>query len=276
MEWVKLSAEVNKLNFENSLMGRLLAPIGIAALGFATSLLGAWWTFQNERRKTLEQIRAEVDQATHERRLDCYAELTKAMSPLALFFPNHHKLDRFQCLQIGSEMSNWYFTAGGLLLSVEARDDYFRLARAVTKASLSDTLLAPAGEQYANSVDDKTMNEYRKTLDLSIERWDEKTDEEKKSWMESVDRWEFGKKWSQDEKQKLKELYLLQKIGSLPQAEQGKLEVQSELMAELKLRTDKTVDDACAFEDYVLLQTVSSRLRSALTEDIRSRRRPLS
>jgi hypothetical protein len=85
----KLSAEIEKLNFENSLRGRWIAPVviptGIALLGLLACVYGAWRTIQSEREKTLAQVRAEVNQATHEKRLECYAELTKAMSPLALF-----------------------------------------------------------------------------------------------------------------------------------------------------------------------------------------------
>jgi hypothetical protein len=132
----------------------ILIPSGIALLGLFASVYGAWRTIQNEREKTLAQIRAEVNQATHEKRLELYAELTKAMSPLALFFPQY-ELDRYRCLQIGRAMSHWYFTTGGLLLSGEARDEYFRLARAVSKAFLSDTLFTPAREQYAKSLNDK-------------------------------------------------------------------------------------------------------------------------
>jgi hypothetical protein len=236
-ELEKLSAEIVKLKFENGPLGRWLGavviPFGIGALGFAASLIAARWTIRSERRKTLEQINAMAGQETHKKRLDCYAEVMKAMSPLALFFPDDHKLDRFRCLQIGKALSNWYYTTGGLFLSVEVREEYFRLMRALTKASLSDTILAPDWNQYAESINDRTMGEYRKLLNLSIEKWDGNTEEEKTKT--AVDRWEFGKKWSQDEKQKLKEWYLLQKIGALPQAERGKLEVQSELMAELKL-----------------------------------------
>jgi hypothetical protein len=158
----QLDGKIEKLKFENGRIGRWVAPIAvpttIAILGLGASLLATFLTIRSgraqtlrqiraaqkrtlqqiraEREKTLQQIRAEVDHATHEKRLDCYAELTKAMSPLALFFPKDPKLDRFRCLQIGSAMSSWYFTTAGLLLSAEARDDYFRLARAVTKAFL--------------------------------------------------------------------------------------------------------------------------------------------
>jgi hypothetical protein len=92
------------------------------------------------------------------------------------------------------------------------------------------------------------MDKYRNTLDLSLEAWDKKTEEEKKSWEKTVENWEFGKEWPDDKKQALKR----------------------------SPADEEVVDNACAFKDYILLQTVSSRLRSALAEDIASRRRPLT
>jgi hypothetical protein len=85
----KLSAETEKLKFENGPLGRWVIPIalptGIAFLGLVGSILGAWWTIQNERKKTLKEIKANLDEATHEKRLTCYHQLTESMSPLALF-----------------------------------------------------------------------------------------------------------------------------------------------------------------------------------------------
>ena len=145
-------------------------------------------------------------------------------------------------------MSHWYFTTGGLLLSSEARDDYFRFARAVTKASLSDTILAPDLNDYSKSINDRKMDAYRKILSLSLEKWDKKTDQEKKTWEETVENWEFGKEWAEDKRQ----------TPNTSPADQ------------------ELVDNASAFKDYVLLQTVGSRLRGALAKDIASRRRPRS
>ena len=151
-------------------------------------------------------------------------------------------------------MSKWYFTTGGLLMSSEARDDYFRLARAVTKAFLSETLLAPDWNEYAKSINDKKMEKYRVMLELSLTRKEEEEwcNEKKESWYKESDQriesWDFGMKW--------------------PETKIETVEISSEDSA--------LVRDACAFKDYILLQTVSSRLRSALTEDIRSRRRPLA
>ena len=265
-EWNQLSGEIDKLKFENGFWGRWLAPIGIAALGFAASILGSLWTVQGERKKTLEQIKAELNQSVHEKRLDRYDELIKAMAPLALFFPRGHKIDQIECQQIGNAMSGWYFTTGGLLPSKEARDEYFCLARALTKAFRSDTILAPTWEQYAKSINNETMSEYRKPLGISIER---SKDEKMKEWDEqtkqTVESLEFGREWSEDKKRLAKEL---------SPDEQNKLKDKPEQLAKLRTKIEKTVDSASAFKDYILLQTLSSRLRTALTEDIQSRRRP--
>jgi hypothetical protein len=110
------------------------------------------------------------------------------------------------------------------------------------------------------------MSEYRKTLGISIEQTE---DEKMKEWDErtrkTVESWEFGKEWPEEKKQSAKE--------SSPD-EHNKLNDQPEQLARLRRQIEKTVDNACAFRDYILLQTLSSRLRTALTEDIRSRRRP--
>ena len=265
-EWNKLSSEVEKLKFENGFWGRWFASSGIAVLGFIASVGGAWLTSRNERKKTLQEISAKIDQATHEKRLDRYDELMKAMAPLALFFSKGHKIDQIQCLKIGNAMSDWYFTTGGLLLSKEARDEYFCLARALTKAFRSDTILAPAWEQYAKFINNNTISEYRKRLGISIEQ---NKDEKMKEWDErtrqTVENWEFGKEWPDDKKRLAKEV---------PPDEQNKLKDKPEQLAKLKEEIANTVDSACAFKDYILLQTLSSRLRTALTEDIQSRRRP--
>jgi hypothetical protein len=145
-------------------------------------------------------------------------------------------------------MSHWYFATGGLLLSSQARDDYFRLARALTKASCSDTLLAPAWDQYAKSIDDKIMRGYRRVLKLSPDEatkgsWDNKMEN---TWYDEItNRWQFGGEWPDGKKE----------LNKLPEEKE-------------------VVDNACAFKDYIFLQTLSSRLRTALTEDIASRRQP--
>jgi hypothetical protein len=80
------------------------------------------------------------------------------------------------------------------------------------------------------------MEEYREELGLSLDQeWGEQT-------KGNVESWAFGK-LSEEEREKAEE------------------------------RTNAA--QAYAFKDYVLLQTLSSRLRSALAEDIASRRRPL-
>jgi hypothetical protein len=101
-ELEKLSAEIDKLKFENGPVGRwvgALVTFGIGFLSFVASLTVARVAVLSERQKTLEQINAALDQAAHEKRLACYDQLMKAMSPLALFFPCYHKIDRLRCLQ---------------------------------------------------------------------------------------------------------------------------------------------------------------------------------
>ena len=116
-------------------------------------------------------------------------------------------------------MRAWYFAGGGLILSTEARDAYFRLARALTRASLAAELRVPefprdAAEISAENID-RYGTELAKQFDLS-----------------NVEEWGFGTSGAEQQTTALK------------------------------------------FKDFVFLQRLSSTLRTRLSEDLRSRRRP--
>jgi hypothetical protein len=75
-------------------------------------------------------------------------------------------------------MSEWYFfTGGGLLLSVPARDAYFKLARALTRASSAEVLKVPTFPDDAEDISREKVDEYhcqliQQKLDLDdIEMW---------------------------------------------------------------------------------------------------------
>jgi hypothetical protein len=109
---------------------------------------------------------------------------------------------------------------GGLLLSTEARDTYFRLARALTRASLAQDLKVPAFRKDAEDISVEKLNKYQE--ELCKLKFD----------LNDVENWSFGGPGS--EKEAL----------------------------------------ACRFRDFVFLQRLTSQLRTRLTEDLRSRRRP--
>ncbi|MGY8662269.1 hypothetical protein Q3C01_07860 [Bradyrhizobium sp. UFLA05-109] len=177
--------------------------------------------------------KADLDQATHERRLESYPDLLTATSPLAIYFPNlafptsanAGSLDPQTCETIGRAISKWYF-GSGLLLSVESRDAYLRLARALTLASCAEKLYVPLFPRDAKEISAKSVDDYRALLDI------EEPDDE------TIEEWEFGNAPTTPAGKKILEL------------------------------------DDYKFKDYVFLQTLSSRLRTLLAEDIRSRRRP--
>src|SRR5262245_10766681 len=189
-----------------------------AVLGFlggaATTLVSVW----GARRARL----GELDQAVHERRLEHYPRLVACNSRLAVYFPrasdDNRPLAPQDCAEMGRSMSRWYFGGGGLLLSTEARDAYFKVMRALTKASLANGLCVP---------------------DFPID-----------APLVSVDM--------------LKDYWGRERIGPTPK------EIEDWKFGD----TSTGNEPKDRFRDYVFLQKLSSELRTALTGDIRGRRRP--
>jgi hypothetical protein len=147
----------------------------------------------------------------------------KAAAPLAIYFSSggaaHGSIGPKQCAEMGQAMSGWYFSGGGLLLSEDSRRAYFRLARALTRASLARDLRAPTFPKDAEAISAETLDEYRKELSKQFD-------------LENVESWMFGEP------------------------------------------ADETTSREQRFKDYIFLQQLSSALRTALSEDLRSRRRP--
>jgi hypothetical protein len=275
----KAGLEIGKLQEENG-SGRWI-PVAAIVASFLAGLIGAGVSLFVARL----QKKQSLDQATHEKRLECYPHLTKAMAKLALFFPRTNpggadQIDRNECLNIGRAMSDWYFNTGGLLLSTNARDAYFLLMRCLAKASDSDgtkPLKTPRFDQYAERVSDTKMDVYRMMLGLdansSALRWFWRFRQES-----PVMKVVLGKRKKRETKDD--GLEITWRFGD---------ELANAEVAEAKRRLDeyfdKKTDDKSAqnaalclivkdLKDYVLLQTLSSRLRTALADDISSRRRP--
>ncbi|MEH2488919.1 hypothetical protein [Bradyrhizobium sp. AZCC 2230] len=277
LEVQKLGLEAKKLNEDSLFWGRwgqaIIASIGsflsAAFAGFVAycvakrNILAAVEAAREKQAADLDQDKrnilvaveaarekqaADLDQATHEKRLESYEGdkgLAKHTSAFAIYFPAEPEpIDRYKCAQIGQAISKWYFESG-LLLSTEARDAYLRLARALTRASSVDDLCVPKSPDDVKKLTQKSVVEdYRKHFNI------EQPNDER------VEAWEFGKprlggvKWSSSLRR-----FIIEQPSDEMAAPAGQAQEYE-------------------FKDYVFLQTLSSRLRTRLTEDIRSRRLP--
>jgi hypothetical protein len=211
-----LEAEVERLKRPEPAVA---APWVTGGIGLVTGAAGAFVTLLVARLTRLGVL----DQAVHAKRLEFYTQLAKATEPLAIFFPTDQpslKIDPGHCAQIGRALSSWYFSGAGLLLSREARDAYFRLARGLTLASVSDALSVPTFPSDAKSISVERLKRYRD--ELGTRHGMVLTD---------LDRWTFRE-------------------------------------------PDPGSEDCVRFKDYVLLQKLTSDLRTMLSEDLRGRRRP--
>ena len=84
-----------------------------------------------QARRNLE-TRYDID--LREERIAAYQQLWGCFEPLAFYSPPGPV--RFKTVRdISKTMREWYFTKGGLFLSTEARDVYFRLQRELTKTA---------------------------------------------------------------------------------------------------------------------------------------------
>jgi hypothetical protein len=119
--------------------------------------IGALWVV---RRETLGAL----DQSVHEKRLELYPKLVRATEPLALYFPPQPTLDPAKCRAIGESLRTWYFEGGGILLSERARGAYFKLTRALTRASLATKLDVPVFPQDGQEISAEKVDIYKDEL----------------------------------------------------------------------------------------------------------------
>jgi hypothetical protein len=268
LEFEKLELENTKLKLENAQAAWLtwlpaLLGVLIALLSIPTSIWSARLTRANA-----------LDQDTHKKRLESYPQLVKAMSPLALYFPvaicfpstdpdgaasiNHNK-----CGTIGHEMSKWYFEGGGLLMSTEARDAYFRLARALTRASQAPDLRVPSFPRDAEDISREKMDTYVEKLEREL-KWSLK--------YVDADKWTFGGPLPKIE-------------GSPPRRDPFRNYLSRQMKRPLKYLPKWMIISGASeaeganfkhhqFKDFVFLQHLSSELRTRLAEDLASRGRP--
>jgi hypothetical protein len=223
-----------------------------------------------ERRQTTEERAANQFSALIEERARSYAQAYENLSPTALFFPRFDaepnasdpssdalglaepravpsqsatpkppqsrskeslQLTKDDCVRMGGQLSSWYFSAGGLLMTEASRDAYFTLMEALRRAVTAPGELAvQTVGQHPQRISLTLITAYRQSLAKKGYPVFEKLEANQPIKPVDVDRWEFG-----------------------------------------RIAMD---DDAEQFKDFVLIQTLASRFRTSLTDDIGSRKPP--
>jgi hypothetical protein len=173
----KLQLEVRKLQKDNTeFPGWVTATIA----GVLGGLLGTFATIWIARKTRI----GDIDKAVHTKRLESYPKLVWAGAPLAVYFPHAKEATSIgpgECQKIGENMSKWYFSGGGLLLSVEARNAYFRLARALTRAAKAERLSSPTFSEHAELISVEQLRQYRELIRRNND-------------LDDVENWQFGAK----------------------------------------------------------------------------------
>jgi hypothetical protein len=241
---LKESLEIRKLTLEvEALASRPLPwlPTWVAsAVGAGLVLLipGTIAVYVNQRTR-----RAQLRQALHEERLESYPKLVKAAEPLALYFS---PLEESQAVDIHQEMEKmgvtmrtWYLGGGGLLLGEEAREAYFLLARALTRAcAVQGKLRFPERGDWVE-VSQENLKKYGEQLELpapaTLLGWQKAPDGACNHPM-SVEQWTFG---------------------------------------EIPPSRIEPGCPASKFSDFVYLQRLASHLRWELVQDLEVRRKPV-
>jgi hypothetical protein len=99
----------------------LITAIAGGLLGLVASYLGVQWKIHRD-------LEARYDSSLRDLRLKVYAELWALLKPLAAFGPRDD-VSRQELDEMTGRLRDWYFDRGGLYLSTEAREAYFRLQR---------------------------------------------------------------------------------------------------------------------------------------------------
>ena len=171
LEIEKLELEVAKLKKDSDEVPKWVPIVALILVGVLSGVV----TILVARRTR----RGALDQSVHDKRLNLYPKLVEATARLALYFPSDDpppvSIGREDCRAMGRAMSEWYFGGGGLLLSVNARDAYFRLARALTRASFKK-LRVPKFPTNSNDISKEDVDIYRKELGgkrvlRKVEKW---------------------------------------------------------------------------------------------------------
>lgn len=197
LELQKLELEIRALQKQQQLPAWFSGVLGVLV-----GIVGAGSTLWIARRTRT----GELDQSIHDKRIEKYPRLVNATASLAIYFPDYAShsgsIGPRQCKEMGHAMSKWYFSGGGLLLSEKARDAYFSLALALTRASGASDLCTPTFPKDADQISGDTLKQYRQTLSIKDHP--------------HVERWQFGPKVedSASPEQRFKDYVFLQHLSS--------------------------------------------------------------
>jgi hypothetical protein len=249
----KLALEIEQLKLQNQKLtadsSSLNQPWFVALSAFLGALIatgGAWWAGRRGRFGTFDQV-------VLVKRLEKCQDVMATTEPLALYFPEA-ALTKDLCKRAGTQLRTCYFSGIGIFVSKETRDWYFSLAEALTRAAVADAIDVPALDDYSKWVSESRIDEYRQLLRL------EEVDKE------IIVDWRFGQTTQRGRS-------VLYKVLKSEPVTSEELDLHPEVA---RAREDQLKNIAAAqlFRDFVLLQNVASRLRSALAKDLGGRRRP--
>jgi hypothetical protein len=229
---------------------------------FVAGSISAW--------AALRQRQGATDHPVHEKRLAIYPELVKITAPMAVYFPDTDKkvsvtLVPAKCADMGKALSEWYFGGGGMMMSVEAREAYFRLSHALTLASKSKTLLAPVFPRDSEKVNAKALDLYRSSLFKEIAEGLAKIAPKKTFVQRFAESIVAKLAYRKGDKLRQTQALALASIGAIEMWKFG---------GTAGANIESAAEPHQRFRDYVFLQNLSSKLRTALAADIRGRRRP--
>jgi len=234
LENKRLPLETRKLTRESDEWWLTLLPA--PAVAFLGVILSVFVAWITARRARWGTF----DLAVLEKRLDSYPDLVTAAKYLALYFPES-PVTPATCKAAGDALRTCFFGGAGILISKDSRDRYFTLIEALALAANATSALdVPNVDDYGEWVNESMIDRYRKHLDLDDPGRDRKR----------VRDWKFGA------------------------AKEMRADLEDWLRQRKALNEEAVRRIADLFRDFVLLQTLASRLRTALTADIGGRRRP--
>ncbi len=105
------------------------------------ALLAGLLTYLITSLRLRRELEAEYDLDLRGKRIEAYSKLWKLLQPLAKY-AREKPFDLGKANALTKELRIWYFEDGGLLLSGEARDAYFKVQDALTAASQKKSEIA--------------------------------------------------------------------------------------------------------------------------------------
>jgi hypothetical protein len=110
-------------------MAEALGIVLAAAVGAISGILTTSW-------KTRKDLESQYDIDLRKSRIEAYKKLWGHLEPLADYAPPA-ELTYDALGKLSEELRTWYFTTGGLFLSVKTRAPYFHLQQALTELATS-------------------------------------------------------------------------------------------------------------------------------------------